>query len=250
MALEKYQSEFTAEEFENAIRAVPKIGANGNWFIGDNDTGVFAGGVKVEGAEVGQTILVKAVDEKGVPTEWEPKTIHPFNIDPWGWEEINRVTLSVDDQVNQVVFTTDADGAEFAYDELAIFASNVYGSAGSAIKVWLNRDTSISDNFTTVNGGLVTGAQGYTKFPYLYAKIIRSFPDNPNGNRWYIQHNCELWAKGSAQQMIALCDMWVTPSQAGSNARLTRKLYKIGFLATASTAYINGTFILYGRNYA
>lgn len=76
MALEQYQSEFTAEEFENAIRAVPKIGANGNWFIGDKDTGVFAGGVKITGAaSVGQTIVVKAVDETGRPTLWEPSDL-------------------------------------------------------------------------------------------------------------------------------------------------------------------------------
>lgn len=73
MALEKYQSEFTAEDFENAIRAVPNIGDNGNWFIGDKDTGVFAGGVKITGAaSVGQTIVVKAVDETGRPISWEP----------------------------------------------------------------------------------------------------------------------------------------------------------------------------------
>lgn len=92
--MEVYQSERTAAELEYALGAVPSIGENNHWFIGDQDTGilaegltpyvgenqnwwvgetdtgVFAGGVKVEGAEVGQTVVVKAVDENGRPTEW------------------------------------------------------------------------------------------------------------------------------------------------------------------------------------
>ena len=93
--MEVYQSSKTAAEMEFALGAIPSIGANkhwfigdvdtgvsaegltpyvgtnGNWWVGETDTGIFAGGVKVEGAKVGQTIVVKAVDENGVPTEWE-----------------------------------------------------------------------------------------------------------------------------------------------------------------------------------
>lgn len=42
--MEVYNSEHTAEELEFALKAVPSIGANGNWFIGDVDTGIKAQG--------------------------------------------------------------------------------------------------------------------------------------------------------------------------------------------------------------
>lgn len=69
--MDLFRSGFTAEQMEYALSAVPSIGENGNWWIGDTDTGVFAGGVDVTGAEIGQTIKVAAVDENGRPTAWE-----------------------------------------------------------------------------------------------------------------------------------------------------------------------------------
>lgn len=73
--MEVYQSTKTAAEMEYALSAVPSIGENGNWFIGDQDTGIFAAGVDVTGAEVGQIVKIAAVDENGRPTAWEPVPI-------------------------------------------------------------------------------------------------------------------------------------------------------------------------------
>lgn len=42
--MDVYNSTHTAEELEFALKAVPSIGANGNWFIGDIDTGIKAQG--------------------------------------------------------------------------------------------------------------------------------------------------------------------------------------------------------------
>lgn len=76
----------------------PTIGENGNWYLGDTDTGKPsrgaagaqgpqgepgpAGAFPVSGASVGQTVIIKAVDESGVPTAWEPKlavvSVHGF----------------------------------------------------------------------------------------------------------------------------------------------------------------------------
>ena len=36
------------------------------------ETGNTSGGINVSGATVGQTVKIKAVDDNGVPTEWEP----------------------------------------------------------------------------------------------------------------------------------------------------------------------------------
>lgn len=39
-----YKSEHSAQDFENALRNIPLIGENGNWYLGDYDTGVPARG--------------------------------------------------------------------------------------------------------------------------------------------------------------------------------------------------------------
>ena len=43
--MEIYQSSKTAAEMEYALSAIPSIGANNHWFIGDQDTGVLAEGL-------------------------------------------------------------------------------------------------------------------------------------------------------------------------------------------------------------
>lgn len=140
MALEKYQSEFTAEDFENAIRAVPNIGPNGNWFIGDKDTGVRANSVDVSGCKVGQCIVVKGIDANGTPTAWEPvdkRTVyrgriiklldHVFN------EDIADTSV-YDDGIGDMafthtrVFTTDEHGAPLKIRRLWY---EIYWAAGS-----------------------------------------------------------------------------------------------------------------------
>ena len=55
----------------------PHIGDNGNWYLGDTDTGKpsqgpAGAGLDVTGATVGQTVKISAVDDNGVPTAWVP----------------------------------------------------------------------------------------------------------------------------------------------------------------------------------
>lgn len=45
--MEVYNSSRTAAELEYALGAVPSIGENGNWWIGNHDTGVYALGAAV-----------------------------------------------------------------------------------------------------------------------------------------------------------------------------------------------------------
>lgn len=122
--MEVYQSSKTAKELEFALGAVPSIGENnhwfigdvdtgvsaegltpfigenGNWWVGETDTGVYAGGVKVEGAEVGQIIVVKAVDENGVPTEWEAVDNTASSV-----PEIPQIDYTVEEEAVTVGFT-------------------------------------------------------------------------------------------------------------------------------------------------
>ena len=78
--MEVYNSSYTAEQLEYALGAVPSIGENGNWYIGDQDTGVFAGGVNVSGAEVGQFVKIASVDSNGRPTSWTPFTTKALTL--------------------------------------------------------------------------------------------------------------------------------------------------------------------------
>lgn len=55
----------------------PHIGDNGNWYLGDTDTGKpsrgeTGSGMDITGATVGQIAKIAAVDESGVPTAWSP----------------------------------------------------------------------------------------------------------------------------------------------------------------------------------
>lgn len=73
-----------------------------------------------ETAEIGQTIVVKAVDENGKPTEWEAADF-PAGGDSAGWKLVTNVT--VEEDVDRLTIETDIDGkllSELGYSELFI----------------------------------------------------------------------------------------------------------------------------------
>lgn len=117
--MEVYNSSRTAAELEYALGAVPSIGENGNWFIGDEDTGIFAKGINVTGAEVGQTVKISAVDENGVPTAWEPAD----SAD--GWKEIFDVTYASDGEVLNFDYSQYADGKDLDCRQLLLLIDGV-----------------------------------------------------------------------------------------------------------------------------
>ena len=67
-------------EFDGTDGTTPHIGENGNWYLGDTDTGKPSrgangkdgAGMDVTGATVGQIAKITAVDDSGKPTAWEP----------------------------------------------------------------------------------------------------------------------------------------------------------------------------------
>lgn len=76
----------------------PTIGDNGNWYLGNTDTGKPSrgpagqdgAGMDVTGAAVGQIAKISAVDSDGKPTAWEPTAL------PSGgktWEKIGEWTV-------------------------------------------------------------------------------------------------------------------------------------------------------------
>lgn len=63
-------------EFDGTDGITPHIGDNGNWYLGDTDTGKpsrgeAGAGMDITGAAVGQIAKITAVDDSGKPTAWE-----------------------------------------------------------------------------------------------------------------------------------------------------------------------------------
>lgn len=153
----------------------PHIGANGNWFIGETDTGVKAqgedgndyvltdvdkqeiaeqaaelvevpeggGGIDVSGATVGQTVKIAAVDGNGVPTAWEATD---FPESSGGgekpWRLINTITFPSDEASATGTWhiTEDADGNPFELDEVLLdFDAKLYATAKSQNYVRCNQ---------------------------------------------------------------------------------------------------------------
>ena len=46
--MEIYISSHSAQDFENALKNIPLIGENGNWYLGEYDTGMPSRGVSVQ----------------------------------------------------------------------------------------------------------------------------------------------------------------------------------------------------------
>lgn len=134
----------------------PHIGDNGNWYLGDEDTGKPSrgapgakgdpgkdgAGMDVTGATVGQIAVVAAVDADGVPTAWEPVDM-PSGGEEKEWTLIRNLTLEA--QVDRVDITTDEHGNTFSLSECYCAISTQ------------SYEDSESEVFFLPNGGWTTG---------------------------------------------------------------------------------------------
>ena len=91
--MEVYQSSKTAEEMEYALGAVPSIGENGNWFIGDEDTGKPSQGEPgrdgIATDEQVQTSVNTWLNENGAGGGWKKVAEHVWD----GNKEFQPLTL-------------------------------------------------------------------------------------------------------------------------------------------------------------
>lgn len=183
----------------------PHIGDNGNWFIGETDTEMPSQGETVLQeavlytpqllteeqkaqviqnvgavpapmiATVGQTVVVKAVDENGVPTEWEAADL------PSGggtqWKLINTITTT-EDALARVTCTVDSNSKPFSLTE-------VYVKAVLPIST-----TATGSNFFYLNGMYFNGPTAGSKIGYgsLYANGILNQVSSVNGEyaQWHL----------------------------------------------------------------
>lgn len=115
----------------------PTIGDNGNWYLGDTDTGKPSrgatgakgdpgpqgpagkdgAGMDITGASVGQIAKIAAVDASGKPTAWSPVDIPSAGSETW--ELIRDFTLTED--VAQVTINLDENGKPFRLKKAYVF---------------------------------------------------------------------------------------------------------------------------------
>lgn len=121
----------------------PHIGDNGNWYLGDTDTGKPSrgapgakgdpgkdgAGMDVTGATVGQIAKIAAVDDKGVPTAWEPVDM-PSGEKAW---VLVADTVTEEDAVGAQWLTWNKDiaGNTFSYSELIVKVTPKYADNNS-----------------------------------------------------------------------------------------------------------------------
>ena len=177
----------------------PHIGDNGNWFIGETDTEMPSQGETVLQeavlytpqlltkeqkaqviqnvgavpapmiATVGQTVMVKAVDENGVPTEWEVADL------PTGgereWELYDTITVSEDIGTFTIGNLTDATSLYAkGYKELYIvYSLNPHATTPM---------TDLRIQVNSVSGGAYASfpnyapAAGKTSYGFLYISTM------------------------------------------------------------------------------
>lgn len=132
------------------------------------------GGIKVTGAEVGQTIVVKAVDENGKPTEWEcaelPSGKLPLVAEVVLTEEVSSVTIDVD-----------LNGNPFNIADLVLFVGPVGGTpntAKSPITCYFNKSNTAVQRFDLASDILPVAGSGWSNgngFAYRYQKLKYGF---------------------------------------------------------------------------
>ncbi|MGN1082001.1 MAG: hypothetical protein ACI4SJ_00510 [Candidatus Avispirillum sp.] len=92
-------------------------------------------------AEVGQTIVVKSVDENGKPTEWETADI-PTNATGETWETIADITT--EEEVTSLTINTDLNGDPFELVEAEAFISIAYtdsNTSDAALTIRTNKNS-------------------------------------------------------------------------------------------------------------
>lgn len=125
-------------EFDGTDGTTPHIGDNGNWYLGDTDTGKPSrgadgkdgAGMDITGATVGQIAKITAVDDMGKPTAWEAADM------PSGgerWRLVRTITLA--ENVTSIDISEDNDGNPFALKKIYIYGNTLGTASGGQLRI-------------------------------------------------------------------------------------------------------------------
>lgn len=144
----------------------PHIGDNGNWYLGDTDTGKPArgapgakgdpgkdgAGMDVTGATVGQIAKISAVDASGVPTGWVAVDM-PAGGGGDEWELIN--TISITEPVHAIDITIDSNGDAFSLKKIFIYSPlGLKADGNSQVFIELYSGASTAMYFSSMNDAI------------------------------------------------------------------------------------------------
>ena len=194
----------------------PHIGDNGNWYLGDTDTGKPArgapgakgdpgkdgAGMDVTGATVGQTVKIAAVDGNGVPTAWEPVDM-PSGSGEKAWVLVAD-TVTEEDAVGDqwLRWNKDIAGNTFSYSELIVKVTPKYTDNNSHdIIVSLENNK----NYWLIDSVLKNGTLGIMHFKIILSEglgLVRGeWTKNPDHNGGsYATVN--LWVASNSEEFI------------------------------------------------
>lgn len=144
----------------------PHIGENGNWYLGDEDTGKPSrgapgakgdpgkdgAGMDVTGATVGQIAKISAVDASGVPTGWVAVDM-PAGGGEDEWELIN--TISITEPVHAIDITIDSNGDAFSLKKIFIYSPlGLKADGNSQVFIELYSGASTAMYFSSMNDAI------------------------------------------------------------------------------------------------
>lgn len=144
----------------------PHIGDNGNWYLGDTDTGKPSrgapgakgdpgkdgAGMDVTGATVGQIAKISAVDASGVPTGWVAVDM-PAGGGGDEWELIN--TISITEPVHAIDITIDSNGDAFSLKKIFIYSPlGLKADGNSQVFIELYSGASTAMYFSSMNDAI------------------------------------------------------------------------------------------------
>lgn len=184
-------------QFSGDDGITPHIGDNGNWYLGDEDTGKPSrgapgakgdpgkdgAGMDVTGAAVGQIAVVAAVDDNGVPTAWVAQDL------PSGggtWKKV--VDTITEEEASSIEVTKDIDGNDLNIKKCIIFTIAAPSASNTEKKV---RIVSINNKRVSYEDGGVYTETYFTQvifkcnfYPYVWYRNTRFFfgySNNPAG---------------------------------------------------------------------
>ena len=206
----------------------PHIGDNGNWYLGDTDTGKpsrgeTGSGMGITGAAVGQIAKITDVDESGVPTAWAPVDLPGGGGDEW--VKVAETTLT--EIANEI--RLNFDPCKAVYIEFQYGA--VEGNLG-VIGIYPNPQTPIytSEKRTCA---VYTTTSDKNKRGYIFCTI-----DRRKGTQWVATSQIFQRGDGAFGSIqpgsLMNCDIWVKNDNTWSSLLSKERLVGSDYINSVS----------------